>query len=376
MHNAPIFTRSIGLDVHQDVIYVTVISVLGGTADQYQISTREKDFEAFLDTLRPDDQVALESTRGSSYYVSRLLTRVQAVAVANPTKLQFLTGRTAKNDRNDSFSLALLLAIGTLPTIWPADEETKQDRELLKYRASLIQEQTRLKNRIRALLNEHGMRCPASDIDDQGAHHFFVKLRGRLPWVTQEVLTNELDQIALIAARLQRIDAVVQERAARRPEVALLMTIRGMDVLSAFTVVATIGPIDRFATPGSLANYAGLAPRQHSSAGSSHFGRITKAGSKMLRWALAEAVQSLCRQDGPYRNLCKRLERRKKAKGVAMAACGRKLLEAIWHMLTKGETFHHMEPDLVERKVRRREQRLEAARHASPKKRIVTKRSF
>ena len=168
MHNAPIFTRSIGLDVHQDLIYVTVISVLGGTADQYQISTRDKDFEAFLDTLQPDDQVALESTRGSSYYVSRLLTRVKAVAVANPTKLQFLTGRTAKNDRNDSFSLALLLAIGTLPTVWPADEETKQDRELLKYRASLIQEQTRLKNRIRALLNEHGMRCPASDIADQG----------------------------------------------------------------------------------------------------------------------------------------------------------------------------------------------------------------
>ena len=195
-----------------------------------------------------------------------------------------------------------------------------------------------------------------------GAHHFIVKLRSRLPWVTQEVLTNELDQIGLIAARLQRIDAVVQERAARRPEVALLMTIRGMDVLSAFTVLAMIGPIDRFATPGSLVNYAGLVPRQHSSAGSSHFGRITKAGSKMLRWAIAEAVQSLCRQDGPYRNLCKRLERRKKAKGVAMAACGRKLLEAIWHMLTNGETFRHMEPDLVERKVRRRDQRLEAAR--------------
>ena len=139
------------------------------------------------------------------------------------------------------------------------------------------------------------------------------------------------------------------------------MTIRGINVLTAFTVMAIVGRMDRFPSADSLANYAGLVPRQYSSAGKSRHGRITKAGSKMLRWALTEAVQSLCQADGPYRNLCKRLERKKKGKGIAATACARKLLTAIWCMVTRCETFHHADPELVERKIQRREQRLKAA---------------
>ncbi|MFN8608615.1 MAG: transposase [Vulcanimicrobiota bacterium] len=139
------------------------------------------------------------------------------------------------------------------------------------------------------------------------------------------------------------------------------MTIRGVNVLTV-TIMAVIGRIDRFATADSLVNYAaGLSPRQRSSAGKSRNGSITKAGSKRLRWALTEAAQSLCRTDGPYRNLCKRLERKGKSKGVAAIACARKLLTAIWCMLTRCEPFHHAEPELS-RVLDRKERRLKAAR--------------
>ena len=140
------------------------------------------------------------------------------------------------------------------------------------------------------------------------------------------------------------------------------MTIRGINVLTAFTLMATIGKVDRFLTADSLANYAGLVPSQYSSAGKTRNGRITKAGPKALRWALTEAVQSLCRVDGHYRNLCKRLERKKKGKGIAATACARKLLKAIWCMLSRNEPFHHADPDLVDRKAQRREQLVKAAR--------------
>jgi hypothetical protein len=175
------------------------------------------------------------------------------------------------------------------------------------------------------------------------------------------VLTHQLEQLEQIEQRLQQLEPVIEVRAARWPEVALLMTIRGINVLTAFTIMAVIGRIDRFATPDSLANYAGLVPRQRSSAGKSRNGGITKAGSKKLRWALTEAVQNLCKMDGPYRNLCKRLERKNKGKGVAVTACARKLLTAIWCMLTRGETFRYIEPTLSEDKARRRERRLKAA---------------
>ena len=353
--------RTIGLDIHRDRIYVTELRIWDYSVKQYEISTREKDLEAFLATLDEKDQVALEATRGSRYYVSRLAPIVAAVSVANPAKVQFFS-KNAKNDRNDSFCLALLLSLGVLPTVWTPGTEIQQDRDLLSYRCSLVQDQIRIKNRVRAQMAEHGIAWDGSDIKSACAQRFILKLKHRLPWTAQEVLTQRLEQLEQIEQRLRQLEPVLEARAARWPEVALLMTIRGINVLTAFTIMAVIGRIDRFATPDSLANYAGLVPRQRSSAGKSRNGAITKAGSKKLRWALTEAVQSLCKVDGPYRNLCKRLERKNKGKGVAATACARKLLTAIWCMLTRGEAFHHADPTLCEDKARRRERRLKAAR--------------
>ena len=297
--------RSLGLDVHRDLIYVTELSTLEGICEQYEISTKEKEFEAFLGTLRPTDQVALEATRGSSYYVDRLSTRVASVALANPSKLQFFS-KTAKNDRNDSFSLALLLSIGMLPTVWMPDRETRQDRELLHYRSSLIQEQTRLKNRLRALLAEHGISWDGADIKNACTQRFLMKLKSRLSWASREVLTNQLEQLDFLEARLKRLEPVIEVRAARWPEVALLMTIRGVNVLTAFTIMAVIGRIDRFPTADSLANYGGLVPRQYSSAGKSRQGENNQGGlqdvamgsngsgaeSLQGRWTLPQPVQT------------------------------------------------------------------------------------
>ncbi len=274
--------------------------------------------------------------------------------------MSFLS-KNARNDRNDSLSLALHLASGTLPTVWAPDKETREDRQILRYRVNLIQELTRLKNRLRALMAEHDLTGSGSDVK-AASDLFMIKLKSRLSWGAQFVLTNELEQIDLLEARLKTMDELIRVRAARWTDVGLLMTIRGINVLTAFTIVVTIGRIDRFLTANSLANYSGLVPSQRCSAGKSRNGKITKAGSKMLRWALTEAVQSLCRMDNPYRNLCKRLERKNKGKGKAATACAPKLLTAIWCMLTRGETFRHAEPKLVEDKVQRREQRLNAAR--------------
>ena len=350
-----------GLDIHRDRIYVTELSIEEGTVKQYEITTREKDLAAFLATLGKDDQVALEATRASNYYVNRLSSLVASVSVANPSKLQFFT-KNAKNDRNDSYSLALLLSLGMLPTVWTPDQETRQDREILNYRNSLVQHMARIKNRIRAQMAEQGLTWDGTDISSVCAQRFLLSLKTRLPWASREVLANQLEELSLLNERLKRLEPVIEVRAGRWPEVALLMTIRGVNVLTAFTIMAVIGRIDRFATADSLVNYAGLSPRQRSSAGKSRNGSITKAGSKRLRWALTEAAQSLCRTDGPYRNLCKRLERKGKSKGVAATACARKLLTAIWCMLTRCEPFHHTEPVPVQSKLERKERRLKAAR--------------
>ena len=55
--------------------------------------------------------------------------------------------------------------------------------------------------------------------------------------------------------------------------------------------VAEIGDVARFARPEQLASWAGLTPKHHESDTTVHRGRITKQGSRLVRWAAVEAVQ-------------------------------------------------------------------------------------
>lgn len=188
-----------------------------------------------------------------------------------------------------------------------------------------------------------------------------MDVRTRLPVVAQAQLTSLLDQVEAASKSLERTGAMAEMLAeARSVETDLLATIPGVDSLLAVTILACVGDIERFPTPDSLANYAGMVPSVHSSGKKQRHGRITKKGSRMLRWAVTQAVQHLKNVPGPFRNLYRRLRRGGK-EGRAVVACGRKLLVVIWHMLRNGEAFRGCDPEKQERKNSRRQNRREKA---------------
>lgn len=162
--------RSIGLDVHPTTVYVTILHPAEDRLEHFEFPMEPRALEAFLGTLRPGDRVALEATVNTWHLHRRLKAVVEDVVVADPNKLKRLLGGGHKTDRNDSFVLAYLAYIGALPTVWVPDEQTQHAREFLHHRAGLVGEQTRCKNRIRALLSKHGLSCPASDLQSQDAH--------------------------------------------------------------------------------------------------------------------------------------------------------------------------------------------------------------
>lgn len=181
--------------------------------------------------------------------------------------------------------------------------------------------------------------------------------------VAQAQLTSLLEQVEAACKSLERIGALAEMLAETRSvETDLLATVPGVDSLLAVTILACVGDIDRFPTPDSLANYAGMVPSVHSSGKKKRHGGITKKGSRMLRWAVTQAVQHLKNAPGPFRNLYRRLRRGGK-EGRAVVACGRKLLVVIWHMLRNGEAFRGCDPEKLERKNSRRLNRREKARN-------------
>jgi len=353
--------RSIGLDVHPTTVYVTILSPSEDRLDHYEFPMEPHALEAFLASLQPGDRVALEAT-GTTYYLYRRLKEVvDDVVVANPNKLRKLLGGSHKTDRNDSGGLAYLAYIGGLPTVWMPDEKIQQSREFLQYRAGLVREETRYKNKVRALLSKHSQKCPASDLQSQDAQLFLTKIMVSLPWTSREKLALLLEQMKAVDESLKRADDIVETLAAAQPETELLATVPGIDSLLALTILACVGDIDRFPTPDSLANYAGMVPSVYSSSSKKRHGRITKRGNRMLRWAVTQAVQSLRKVPGPFRNLYRRLSRGGKH-GRAVVACGRKLLVVLWHMLNSGEAFRGADTTKTERKEGRRKSRQSKAK--------------
>ena len=117
------------------------------------------------------------------------------------------------------------------------------------------------------------------------------------------------------------------------PEVGRLMSVPGVNVITATTFLAAIGEIDRFPSPRRLVGYLGLDPRvRQSGEGPTARGPISKQGSAPARWALVEAAWSVVNAPGPLRAFYQRLRARRGAQ-VAIVATARKLACLFWHPL-------------------------------------------
>lgn len=125
------------------------------------------------------------------------------------------------------------------------------------------------------------------------------------------------------------LEGEIHHRAKSRPEIALLLGIPEINVLSAMTILAEIGDIFRFPSAKKLASYAGLVPRVYQSGATRYTGHITKAGRTVLRWILVQTAHRAVQNPGLLRSFYLHLKEKKGAKVavVAVATSGQFSLE-------------------------------------------------
>jgi transposase len=135
-----------------------------------------------------------------------------------------------------------------------------------------------------------------------------------------------------LTRRIKLIEKWLEEKAAGNKQVALLLTHKGIGLLSALAVAHTLGDITRFPSSKAVVAYTGLDPLERSSAGKVRFGSISKSGNPVLRHLLGQAVQVASRFDGELKTFYQRLATRR-TKSVAKVAATRKLLIRLFIML-------------------------------------------
>jgi transposase len=149
-------------------------------------------------------------------------------------------------------------------------------------------------------------------------------------------LLTELDQVE---QRRKELEQVIIERCGVSEEAQLIASMPGVSYFTATSLACRVGRVERFPRAHSLPNYWGLTPGcRNSGENNQRLGSITKAGSSMARWLLAQVTIKVLRKDARLREWFKRLKRRRGA-SIARVAVMRKLATIIWHMLSKRKTF-------------------------------------
>jgi transposase len=345
--------RSIGLDVHRDFCQVAIAD--GGRARVAgRIATTPEQLQLFAQSLAPTDRVVMEAT-GNALAIARILqAHVAEVVLAHAKQVRAISHARVKTDKIDAKVLADLLAADLIPRVWIGDERTRMLRRLVSRRRGLVKRRTQIKNEISAVLHRNLKgRSPASD-------PFGAKGRG---WIAEQILPIDerltvdgcLRQLDFLGDELAQIDAVIAQQVIGDDDVRRLMTIPGIDVVTATTLVAVIGDVRRFPTSRHLVGYLGLHPTiRQSGNGPARHGRVSKEGSAAARHVLVEAAWSSAKSPGPLRAFAQRTAARR-GRHVATVAVARKLAVLAWTLLTRGEDYAFARPSLVRRKVRRLE---------------------
>ncbi len=292
-----------------------------------------------LARYREPVRAAIESMNGARFVHDELERQGWEVVIADALRVKGLAPLACKTDRIDAWVLAELCRRELVPAIWLPTPSVRAERERARFRLHLARHRTALKNRVHQTLVAFGAPGPVSDLFGPSGRALLERILLPEPWRgTVQASLRLLDELQAEIAACER---ELRRLGAEHRYVPLLMTCPGIGWVLAFTIAAEIGDIARFPSPVKLAGYTGLCPRVYQSGESDRRGPLSKHGPRYLRWALVEAAMHASRHP-VYRERYERTKRRlgrQRGARVAQVDLARRLAEAIWYMLTRGQPF-------------------------------------
>jgi transposase len=289
------FSKFVGLDVHKATIAVSVADAGRGEVRYIgEIANTPEAIEKLVRQLRKGDaHLSFCYEAGPcGYGIHRQLSDLgwdcQVVA---PSLIPRKAGERVKTDRRDSLMLARLHRAGELIAVWVPDDAQEGLRDLTRAREDMKHLQRQAKQRLCAFLLRYG-KCYSGKSNWTQAHYRWLEEQQFGQSVQQIVFQEYVDTVKALSKRVDGLDTQLESAASESvfwPVIEGLMALRGVNLLTATTVVAEIGDLKRFASAPQLMAYLGLVPSEHSSGATKSRGAITKTGNAHVRRVLVEA---------------------------------------------------------------------------------------
>jgi transposase len=323
----------VGIDVHRKRSQVAVVTGEGQVQLNRNVVNGTEPILRLIGGLPAGTPVAFEAAFGTGWLVELLEGHGFTPHLVHALRCKAIASARLKNDKVDAAILAQLLRADLLPEAWIAPPEVRQLRALLRHRVALVRLRTLLRNRIHAILADHGHDRPGGGYWSGPGRAWLAALD--LPATSRELVEDDLGLIGALETVIDRLDWEIRHRGRSDPRVKVLTQLPGVGPFIALVILAEVGDVSRFGSARKLASWAGLTPTVRGSDRVAHYGHISKQGSVLLRWALCEAAQTAKRSPqfaASFQAIAKR-----RGKKIATTAVARKLLTRAWHLLTDAE---------------------------------------
>lgn len=373
MEITPIYKRVIGLDVHQAKISACAVAEQTDgtiTVEHQEFGAFKRDRRALAQWAqeRCPDVVVMEST---GIYWKSPYAALEAVGIAawvvNARHVKNVPGR--KTDVADAQWLATLARAGLLRQSFIPPADIRHLRLIARQRQKLGGMLASEKNRLHKLLADAGIRLNVlvSDIHGQAGRAMVkaliegksvnevLNLAGRLRASREQlfdalqpeelsgshrfVLKEVMSHIEELEARMIRFDqTLIQGLDAWWPQLILLQTIPGIDLMGAAMLLVEIGTdMNSFGRAEKLASWVGICPGNNESAGKRKSGK-TRKGNAWVRRLLCEFAQAAARSRCALKDKFTALNIRKGHK-KSIVALAHKMLRTLFAMLKNNTPY-------------------------------------
>ena len=152
-------------------------------------------------------------------------------------------------------------------------------------------------------------------------------------------ITQSIEQIELLDRQLELIESEMKDIVTSLDSV--IMTIPGIGYVNGGMILGEIGDITRFSNPSKLLAFAGLDPSVYQSGNfEAKHTRMSKRGSRALRYALINAAHNVVKNNKTFNNYYHQKVSEGRSHYNALGHCAGKLVRIIYKMLTDNVSFN------------------------------------
>ena len=332
----------VAMDIHKLFSKCVMMDGEGRKLGEDRVEHGDKeDMRKFFRRFPAGTGVVMEATFNWPWIVDMAIEAGLQPHLAHSLRAREMAKEYSKTDRKDALWLGKLFLAGEIfPASYVAPRDVRDMRSLFRQRLLLVGMRVKMKN------NVHGQLLRLGIVTDEEASDLF-NLKGRkflsclkLSDHERRLLDEKLVTVDHLSVQISVLARRIRYALKEDSRAAIMRSMPGIGEITAYTVLAEIGEIDRFANGRALAGYAGLLPLDKESAGHESPEHTATRSNRNLKTAYVEAASGAIKASPRMRQLYERVKSRNQRRGgKARVAVARELAELTWILLKRNEEY-------------------------------------